>query len=142
MFGAVGGAGAAKGGIPPITYALFAARDMLTVFASFNVPPRLAPLLPLPSTFENYASRASTAQFLAPAAVQAISTPLHLLGLDLYNRPGVSTSERVSRVVRDWGKSFGARVCRIVPAFGVGGVVNTRVRGTWMRELEGGGGDV
>lgn len=136
MFGAVT---SPQTKIPPITYMLFAIRDSLTVFASFNVPPVLAPVLPIGGEVEKYASRASIAQFIAPAAVQAISTPLHLLGLDLYNRPrgdGVTVASRTQRVVRDWGKSCLARICRIVPAFGVGGVVNTRVRGWWMRGLE------
>lgn len=154
MFGAGGAGGAAatvgsaqaQARIPPVTYALFALRDSLTVFASFNVPPLLAPVLPISEEVERYASRASIAQFVAPAAVQAISTPLHLLGLDLYNRPSgqngsspggiVTAGDRMGRVVRDWGKSFLARICRIVPAFGVGGVVNLGVRGAWMRGLE------
>ena len=56
------------------------------------------------------------------------STPLHLWGLDLYNRPGIRVTERVKRVVRDWGSSSVARMCRIVPAFGVGGVINGGMR--------------
>lgn len=138
MFGPAS-AGAARP-VPPVTYVLFALRDSLTVFASFNVPPVLAPVLPVTEEVEKYASRASIAQFLAPAAVQALSTPLHLLGLDLYNRPrgeaGVTSASRAHKVVKDWAKSFAARVCRIVPAFGVGGVVNNSVRSKWMKSLE------
>ena len=79
-------------------------------------------------------------QIVAPAVCQVFSTPLHLLGLDLYNRPrggggrldgGVS---RWARVKQEWGKSAVARMGRIVPAFGVGGVVNTGMR---RRGLEG-----
>ena len=84
-------------------------------------------------------SASSAAQILAPAAVQIVSTPLHLLGLDLYNRGGVGmwgTDGRVRRVVRDWGVSCAARMGRIVPAFGVGGVVNTKVRRWGMQRLE------
>ena len=113
------------------SYALFALRDSLTIFASFNLPPLVAPLLPLSKEFEKQVSRASMAQFLAPAGIQLLSTPLHLWGLDLYNRPmgnGVGFGARVTRVGRDWlGSSF-ARMGRIVPAFGVGGVVNLAVR--------------
>lgn len=80
---------------------------------------------------QRYMSSASAAQFVTPAAVQLVSTPLHLLGLDLYNRPGVAvggTDGRAAKVLRDWAKSSAARMCRIVPAFGVGGVVNTKCR--------------
>jgi hypothetical protein len=85
---------------------------------------------------KKYVSAASVAQFVTPAAVQILSTPLHLLGLDLYNREGVSNGERARRVLRDWLKSSLARMGRIIPAFGVGGVVNTKVRRDLMARLE------
>ena len=115
--------------IAPATYALFALRDSMTIFASFNVPPLLAPLLPLSEGVEKNISRASAAQFLAPAAIQLVSTPLHLLGLDLYNRSAtLGWGARWAQVRKDWLMSSLARMCRIIPAFGVGGVVNARVR--------------
>lgn len=81
------------------------------------------------------------AQFVAPAAVQVLSTPLHLLGLDVYNRRGcgVSWRERWDAVRSAWVGSCVARIGRIVPAFGVGGVVNAEVRGWGMQALEGSG---
>ena len=103
----------------------------MTIFASFNLPPLIAPVLPgFSSEVEKHVSRTSVAQFLAPAGMQLLSTPLHLMGLDLYNRPRgqVGWRDRAKVVRRDWlGCSF-ARMGRIVPAFGVGGVVNTEVR--------------
>ena len=79
----------------------------------------------------------NTAQFLTPAAMQIISTPIHLLGLDLFNRQGnLSMGERLGRVTRDWGVSALARMGRIVPAFGVGGVVNAKMRRDLMGRLE------
>lgn len=123
--------------VPPVTYALFAARDCLTIFASFNLPPVIAPNLPLSETAQKYVSRASAAQFLAPAAVQLISTPFHLLGLDLYNRNGgTPLSDRFRKVRVDWLKSSVARMCRIVPAFGFGGIVNNSMRSRMMKALE------
>ena len=124
--------------IPKPSYALFALRDSLTIFASFNLPPLIAPLLPLSQSAEKQISRASAAQFLAPAGMQLLSTPLHLWGLDLYNRPGMSWRERVGRVSRDWFGSSLARMGRVVPAFGVGGVVNGDVRRRMMGRCESG----
>lgn len=121
--------------VPKASYALFAVRDSLTIFASFNLPPLIAPLLPISEAVEKSVSRASVAQFLAPAGVQLFSTPLHLWGLDLYNRPmgnGTPWRTRVAKVGRDWLGSSLARMCRIVPAFGVGGVVNSGVRSRMM----------
>lgn len=91
------------------------------------------------SEVQKYVGAASVAQFVTPAAVQIFSTPLHLLGLDLYNRPGVAVGGadgRAARVVRDWLKSAFARMGRIIPAFGVGGVVNTKVRRGFLMKLE------
>lgn len=78
----------------------------------------------------------SVAQFIAPAAVQFVSTPLHLLGLGYYNNGSAAMSERWRLVRREWAKSCAARICRIVPAFGVGGVVNANVRRNLMGKLE------
>ncbi|KAK4448015.1 hypothetical protein QBC34DRAFT_495578 [Podospora aff. communis PSN243] len=125
------------------TYLLFAARDCMTIFASFNVPHSLGPVLTahLSEKVQRYASGATLAQFAAPAAVQLVSTPVHLLGLDIYNRPfdrragGPGWRERWKQVGRNWAVSTAARICRIVPAFGVGGVVNLKVRGRLMGGL-------
>ena len=108
------------------------------MFASFNLPPYLSPLLPLSSSItERYFSSASAAQFLAPAGIQLLSTPLHLLGLDLYNRPRVGWRDRVGRVARDWGGTSLARMGRVIPAFGIGGVVNGKVRRKGMAMVGG-----
>lgn len=131
--------------IPRLSYALFAARDSMTIFASFNLPsiiaPKLAELPPaVKASFSRIltseSGRLNTAQFMAPAAMQIFSTPIHLLGLDLYNRQGrLGFGERFARVSRDWGVSALARMGRIVPAFGVGGVVNAKVRRGFMEQL-------
>lgn len=141
MFGPPPGiAGTVVRTVPKTSYALFALRDSLTIFASFNLPPLIAPILPISKEVEKQVSRASVAQFLAPAGIQLLSTPLHLWGLDLYNRPmgnGTPWAARARKVGRDWlGSSF-ARMGRIVPAFGVGGVVNAGVRGRMMGSVRG-----
>lgn len=73
---------------------------------------------------------------LAPAGIQIFSTPLHLWGLDLYNRPGVGWRDRAARVRRDWFASGLARMARIIPAFGIGGLVNQGVRTGMLGRLE------
>ena len=121
--------------VPRASYALFALRDSMTIFASFNLPPLLAPVLPISKELERRMTRTNAAQFLAPAGMQLFSTPLHLLGLDLYNRPGrtgIGWKDRMQRIGRDWMGSSAARMARIIPAFGIGGVVNTKVRARLM----------
>lgn len=126
--------------VPLPSYFLFTLRDCLTIFASFNVPPLLGPVLNerLSTEFQKKVSGATVAQFMAPAAVQLFSTPLHLLGLDIYNRPatnGVSWRDRWTQVRKNWMISTAARICRIVPAFGLGSTVNMKVRRNLMEKL-------
>lgn len=141
-----GNAASSSARIPKLSYALFACRDSLTIFASFNLPTMIAPRLANlpPNVKEKFSSilstesgRTNTAQFMAPAAMQVFSTPLHLLGLDLFNRQGhLGIRERAVQVTKNWAVAAFARMGRIVPAFGVGGVVNANTRGSMMRTLE------
>ncbi|KAG5969953.1 hypothetical protein E4U55_001911 [Claviceps digitariae] len=141
MFGPVG---AVPRPVPLPSYALFTLRDCLTIFASFNIPPLLGPHIDarLSGELSRHLSGHTTAQFMAPAAVQFLSTPLHLLGLDMYNRPAgpgqnvLSWRNRLQLVRSNWLISSLARIGRIVPAFGVGGVVNMKVRHNLMAKLE------
>ncbi|TDZ18218.1 putative membrane protein [Colletotrichum orbiculare MAFF 240422] len=129
--------------VPMVSYALFGLRDCLTIFASFNVPPRVGPWLNerMGEELRKKVSGLTVVQFAAPAMVQFVSTPLHLLGLDVYNRPNtaatpVSARDRWHTVAKNWGISTMARICRIIPAYGVGGVVNRKVRLSFMDKLE------
>lgn len=127
--------------VQPASYALFAIRDCITIFSSFNLPPIVGPLLDqrLTEQTRRSISGMTVAQFAIPAAVQTFSTPLHLLGLDLYNRPSGAVSipwrDRWDAVRRNWAVSVAARVARIVPAYGCGGVINTKLRRNLMERL-------
>ncbi len=73
-------------------------------------------------------------QLTAPCAMQLVSTPLHLYGLDIYNRAGtaaapITTNDRVAFIQREYTKTALARMARIFPAFGIGGVTNK-----WLRK--------
>ena len=125
--------------VPLPSYALFTLRDCLTIFASFNVPPLLGPVISshMSAEIQKSLSGQTVAQFLAPASVQILSTPMHLLGLDLYNRgQTLDWRDRWQIVKKNWAISAVARMCRIVPAFGVGGVVNSKMRKSFMTKLE------
>lgn len=134
------GAGGPARPVPFPCYLLFATRDCLTIAASFNIPPVLGPVIndKLGDEMRKYVSGASIAQFVTPATVQLFSTPLHLLGLDLYNRTErrITWTDRWNIVRKNWAASTVARMCRIIPAFGFGGVVNMRVREGLISKLE------
>jgi hypothetical protein len=118
--------------MPKSSMGLFATRDSMTILASFSLPPIIGKHL-----HENYHlskfTADTTAQLLTPVSMQIFSTPLHLFGLDLYNRPtsdGITKAQRISFIQKEYVKTTLARMSRIFPAFGIGGVVNKYVRKT------------
>jgi hypothetical protein len=116
--------------LPLPSYALFTARDSLTILAGFSLPPIIAERM----NVEMGIARPTAdlvAQLTIPCAVQFISSPMHLLGLDLYNRSQVSGSDRVSFIRREYLGTSLARIGRIFPAYGVGGVINRKLRNTF-----------
>lgn len=114
--------------VPKRTLALFCARDSLTVLASFIVPPQLAHVMTNLGVDAGMAF--NSAQVACPVAVQLTSTPIHLLGLDFYNRtPGsVNLSERCQASFRNYAPVASARMIRVLPAFGIGGIGNRLLR--------------
>ena len=118
MFGAKQAANAAKRAVPPISYGLFASRDLLTVGAGFTVPPLMASALVQTTGLEP--NRAAViAQFTAPPLMQLVCTPMHLLALNMYNVPEASAKERASTVARLFASSVYVRMFRFFCAYGI-----------------------
>jgi len=118
-----------KGIIKPVplqSYLLYGTRDSLTILASFILPPHISKLLQKEGIGQVRADILS--QLVTPCAMQIFSTPLHLLGMDIYNAPQNNFKQRVEFIQREYVKTAIARISRIFPAFGVGGVVNKYVR--------------
>ena len=63
-----------------------------------------------------------------PVASQFVTTPLHLLGLDIYNRPGRRFSSAARSSSRRGCRRRSGGVVRIFPAFSVGGVLGLKLR--------------
>lgn len=120
---AFGKQGAVVGPVPPASYLLYTTRDSMTIFASFNLPPMVSSVLSSQFGISKLYADVS-AQLISPCAIQALSTPLHLLGMDLYNQPVSTTATRVSFIQREYLATTAARMGRIFPAFGIGGVAN------------------
>ncbi|KAL4893810.1 hypothetical protein BDV59DRAFT_177226 [Aspergillus ambiguus] len=117
------------------TYSAFLIRDALTIFGSFSLPAMVSASIPDSVASREYL-KILLAQLAIPASIQLISTPIHLLGLDLYNRPmALSARDRSSRVSRDWIGASLLRMCRIIPAFGLGGFANTEGRAFLHQQL-------
>lgn len=106
---------------------LFATRDSMTILASFTLPDLISSHLQSQMRVEKSKSDV-LAQLFTPVTMQIFSTPLHLLGLDIYNRPDAKMDARKTFIAAEYVKTTLARMARIFPAFGIGGVVNKRIR--------------
>ncbi|KAK2591210.1 hypothetical protein QQS21_011095 [Conoideocrella luteorostrata] len=107
--------------VPSMTYAMFLARDAVAVFAYCNLPTLIAPKLadlPLPSLIPSFGQSTSSlqaAQLLSPAAAQVVSTPIHILGLDLHKRQNrVPIGNRIRTVCKHIGFATPFRMLWVV----------------------------
>lgn len=126
---------AARAPVPLLSYCMFTARDAITVYSSFILPSLVSSKLAtsglwsLPPFCEILHSNVSTfdiAQLMMPVASQFISTPVHLLGLDINNRRiGFAISDRISQVRRHLTFATNMRIARVLPTLGVGSSLNT-----------------
>lgn len=120
--------GKARGRFSPISYSLWAARDMATVLGSFTLPALLAGPLQRATGSTQEAARFQS-QLLVPSAVAlVVHPPLHLLAIDLYNRPTLRLAERSPLLSSLLPSTAAIRFARILPAFGCGGVINSRLK--------------
>lgn len=138
---------ASRAPVPLLSYALFTARDVVTLFASCTLPTMIAPELAVFSGavasrasewFGSEESRLQVARVMAPVAAQIVGTPIHLLGLDVHHRRDeVSAAARFGSVWRHFRVCAPLRMVRIMPAFGIGGAANTDCRGMMLGRLTG-----
>lgn len=72
---------------PAVSYGLFFVRDIIAMASAFTIPPILGRAI----SFEFGVSSQNgerMGQLISPLMIQLIATPIHLLSLDIYNRPG------------------------------------------------------
>lgn len=123
------------GPLPLSSKMLFCGRDSLTILASFNLPGIISKKLQANFHVNPTVADVGT-QLTLPCVVQFASAPLYLLGSHLYNVPTATTAQRSAFI---WSKYLGtslARVARIFPAFGVGGVANKFLRSESRKLLD------
>lgn len=128
QFARIFGAGAPHA-VPLGSLALFTARDAATIYFSFVAPAAVAAWLAR-ARLVRADGALNVAQLLCPIGVQVITGPIHLLGLDLYNRADqtVGVANRCAAAFHNYFPVVGARMMRILPAFGIGGIGNRVLR--------------
>ena len=118
---------------PRVVGATFLFRDAITIFGSINLPPMLSASVP-DTIFSSPAIKMAAMQIFTPVLSQIVATPVHLLGLDLYTNTQSKAAERAARIRRSLGPTTVMRCSRIIPAFGVGLVMNTGLRDYFHRQ--------
>jgi hypothetical protein len=123
--------------IPPATWAMFVGRDVMTIGAGFVLPDKVSRAVLDRGWLSNKAVSDTAAQLVVPMAAQTLLTPMHLLALDLYNRPDRSLGDRASYISPLLKESLVVRMARVGVVYGIAGVGNKLIRNS-LRESFGG----
>lgn len=105
----------------------FGARNGMTILAAFSFPPHVSNIVQRDFGVPKQRADQLT-QLIIPISMQVFNTPLHLLGLDIYNRETASLAERGAFIKREYTKTLIGRIGHIFPAYGLGGVLNEYIR--------------
>lgn len=114
---------------PLFCWAIFWLRDVMTMAAGFNLPRVISEVLWSKKWILSRDFADKIAQLLVPLTAQIIVTPLHLLALDLYYRPGeegmLGRLQHIREILR---VALGVRLVRVLAAYGIAGVLNNSLR--------------
>lgn len=101
---------------PLSAYVIWFARDLLSFTFVLTLPEVISKLSQVDL---------SIAKFATPILAQFFTTPLHLWGLSLVNRPGSTFGEQLKAVFSDgYFSTVAARQMRIIPPYSIGGLLN------------------
>jgi hypothetical protein len=134
------GTNSVKSSMPRMTYALWMTRDLTVVGSAFILPDLVSGKIADAYGMDEKKAL-NLCQLTLPIATQFVAGPLHFMGLDLYNRNldtktwGEAIVDRSRSLYRGFASVVTARIARIVPGYGVGGVFNTRFRDAWRDHL-------
>jgi len=112
-------------------------RDLLSMAFFFTIPPLLSAELQQGGV--GAAAADASAQFVTPVLAQYVTTPWHLLGLNMYNAPSATPSQRWASVRGLLPSSVVARQLRVIPPFALGGIANRSMRAHARAALDAGG---
>jgi hypothetical protein len=135
------GSASAAAVVPRISYALWVVRDLTVIGSAFVLPRYVAGILQDQTNMNKSDSR-RVAQLATPVAAQLIAGPLHFIGLDCYNRNlshlpfNARVMERSRFLASGFVEVVAARMARILPGYGIAGVLNTELRGQWREQLQ------
>lgn len=146
----------AKKPVPNLTRFLFGCRDVLTCVAAFTIAPALAVYLSqyiyhhrrvkgvkdaaLPEDEGKrkfFLSPADTAQIITPALLQFVTTLMHITAIRYRQTyPQFNWADLKKSLHDTYLSSTLLRICRIIPAFGLGGILNREMRCELLNKAE------
>ena len=110
---------------PLKSYCLFALRDSFTIGSVFILKKDLVQLL-----HNKYGISYNLSDFLmsftVPLLAQLFSTPLHILALDLYQKP--NNNNRINSIIKLYPSVCKGRIIRVIPSFCFGSYINDILR--------------
>lgn len=112
----------------------------MVIGSSFVLPDKVGPVLHK-TMYINEADAVIVAQFACPVLTQFAAAPVQLLALDMYNRPMTHAplsqmlTDRTKFLMNSYGSVVMARIARIAPGYGIGGIGNTYFRTQWRASL-------
>lgn len=126
--------------MPLITYGLWGLRDCMVIGSSFILPEYTSNVLKEYTQLDPKTAL-QVSQVACPVVTQVVAGPTQLLGLDMYNRPmkdltfKAAAIERIQFQRANFSSILGARIARIAPAYGIGGLGNTYFRDMWRSKI-------
>ena len=111
-------------------------RDLSVIGSSFVLPDMVSQRLVHEYNMDKDSAQ-SLCQLTLPVAAQFVAGPFHFLGLDFFNKQqhSVALSDRARSLYNGIGPVVAARIARIAPGYGMGGVWNTKLRTAWREAL-------
>lgn len=126
----------APGKVPTSSLFIWFIRDVLAIAAAFLIPERLSKYMQNNMSYDK-TNADRIAQFASPVGLQAVFTPIHLLGLDFYNVNESKGSDRAKRIAKNYPKALPLRFVRMAGAYGIGGLNNKSFRNYLHTKSEG-----
>ena len=118
--------------VPTAAYAAWLGRDVVSMGVFFTAPPIVGRHL-AEKYFDGDQDRGYyVAQVTLPLVLQTVTTPLHRLGLDCYNRPVATAAERLRFLRSDYWSTVGIRMVRMAPPWSVGTIGNREMRSHFL----------
>lgn len=100
-------------------------RDVMTINACFIWKKDLINYL---DNFMMHNKSEILASFILPSAIQIVSTPIHIIAIDLYENPKSTLNNRFNNIKYCYKSILFGRILRAIPAFCLGGFINDMLR--------------